>query len=137
MAHSLIDGARALGMQRIAVAAPYEGWLMDLLVKFLEEAGLQVLNSANLGHQANVLYPPSKAIDLAQRAWHPDADGLIMSCGNFRTLEAIDEIERRLGKPVITSVQASVWALLQTTGLAAARSGAGALLATAPDPSRT
>jgi maleate isomerase len=128
MAHSLIDGARALGMQRIAVAAPYEGWLMDLLVKFLEEAGLKVLNSANLGHQANVLYPPSKAIELAQRAWHPDADGLIMSCGNFRTLEAIDEIEKLLGKPVVTSIQASFWALFHETGTPLEQDGAGVLL---------
>ena len=128
MAHSLVDASRALGMKRVAVAAPYEAWLMDLLVEFLQQAGLEVLNAAGLGHQANVLYPPSKAVELARNAWHPDADGLVMSCGNFRTLESIDEIEALLGKPVVTSIQASYWALNAACGTVVNQSGAGALL---------
>lgn len=128
MAHSLVDASMALGMKRVAVAAPYEPWLMELLVSFLEEAGLQVLNAAGLGHQANVLYPPSKAVELARNAWHPDADGLIMSCGNFRTLEAIDEIESMLGKPVVTSIQASLWSLFGAAGTTLDQPAAGRLV---------
>jgi maleate isomerase len=128
MADSLVQASRHLGFKRIAVAAPYEPWLMERLVSFLEEAGFEVLRSAGLGHQANVLYEPGKALELARDAWHPDADGLVMSCGNFRTLEAIDDIERTLGRPIVTSVQASIWSLFQATGVQETRSDAGALL---------
>jgi maleate isomerase len=132
MAYALVAGAEALGMEKVAVAAPYEPWLMERLVTFLEGGGLTVLKSAGLGHQANILYEPSKAIELAQSAWHPEADGLIMSCGNFRTLEAIDDIESLIGRPVVTSVQASLWGLLRLTGDERAIEGAGRLLREVP-----
>lgn len=129
MAFALVEASRHLGLRRIAVAAPYEDWLMAKLVEFLEQAGFEVLRSAGLGHQANVLFEPAKAVELARTAWHPQADGLVMSCGNFRTLEAIDEIERELGGPVVTSVQASMWGMLHRGGLpAVAAVGAGTLL---------
>ncbi|HEX3428160.1 MAG TPA: hypothetical protein VHS36_05080 [Candidatus Limnocylindrales bacterium] len=128
MAGSLIAAARHLGFQAVAVAAPYEQWLMDRLVVFLEAGGLRVLKSEGLGHQANVLYEPEKALELAERAWDPAADGLIMSCGNFRTLEMIDTIETTIGRPVVTSVQASYWAMLQATNHLVETPGAGVLL---------
>jgi len=128
MAGSIVEAARHLGFQRISVAAPYEPWLMDRLVAFLEAAGFTVLSSEGLGHQANILYEPEKAIELAGRAWDPASDGLIMSCGNFRTLEMIDEIERRLGRPVVTSVQGALWGLLEVSGMQAPIAGAGVLL---------
>lgn len=128
MADALVQASRHLGFERIAVAAPYEPWLMDRLVAFLEAAGFTVLKAAGLGHQANVMYAPGKALELAKDAWHPDADGLVMSCGNFRTLESIDEIERTLGRPIVTSVQASIWGLFNLTGIDEPIAGAGALL---------
>lgn len=128
MAGSLVAAARHLGFEAVAVATPYEQWIMDRLVEFLEAGGLRVLKSEGLGHQANILYEPEKALELAERAWDPRADGLIMSCGNFRTLEMIDTIEERLGRPVVTSVQASYWAMLQATNLHVATPRAGVLL---------
>lgn len=134
MADTLVQAAHALGIERVAVGAPYEAWLMDLLVAYLEEGGLTVLRAAGLGHQANVLYEPSKAVELADAAWDPAADGLILSCGNFRTLESIDLIEARFQRPVITSVQAAMWGLLQATGTQRG-GGPGRLLGT-PAPSQ-
>ncbi len=129
MADSLVQAARELGMQRVAVAAPYEEWLMKLLAEYLSEAGFEVLRWRGLGHQANILYPPEKAIELAESAWDERADGLIMSCGNFRTLEVIDEIERRLDAPVVTSIQAAVWNLARAAGARATHPAAGRLMA--------
>ena len=128
MAGALVDAARALGMSRVAVAAPYEAWLLERLIAYLQEAGLTVTKSVGLGQQANVLHTPDMAIDLAQRAWTDDADGLILSCGNFRTLEVIDEIEARIGRPAITSNQAALWSLLDVTGWRGGIAGAGRLL---------
>jgi maleate isomerase len=128
MAGALLDGARALGMSRVIVAAPYEAWLLQKLVVYLQEAGLSVANSVGLGQQANILHAPEMAIELAQRAWTSDADGLILSCGNFRTLEVIGEIEERIGRPVLTSNQAALWSMLNVTGWRGNIAGAGRLL---------
>lgn len=128
MAGALVDAAYALGMSRVAVAAPYEAWLLEKLVIYLEEAGLVVTNSVGLGQQANVLHTPEMAIDLAQRAWTDDADGVILSCGNLRTLEVLGEIESRIGRPAISSNQAALWSLLNVTGWKGSVPDAGELL---------
>jgi maleate isomerase len=128
MAGALVEGARALGLQRIAVAAPYEQWLLDLLVAYLEGSGFTVLNARGLGLQANVPHAPEEALELAKSAWRPEADGLVISCGNFPTLEMLETIEECLGKPVVSSNQASLWNLLAVTGLPTVASGGGRLL---------
>lgn len=124
---AFLEAASALGLRRVAVAAPYEDWLMTRLGSYLEEAGLEVLRSKGLGHQANILYEPEKAIELATSAWTEEADGLILSCSNFRTLEAIPRIEAMLGKPVITSNTAALWSLLRLSGWSGSIEGAGML----------
>jgi len=128
MARAIVDAAQALGLQRIAVAAPYEQWLLDRLVEYLEASGFRVLNAHGLGQQANVAHTPDDALDLAENGWHPDADGLVISCGNFPTLEMLETIEGRFGKPVVTSNQASVWSLLSSVGLPTLIPGGGQLL---------
>ncbi len=128
MAGALVDAAKHLNLSRIAVGAPYEDWALQLLVRYLEQSGLKITNAVGLGEQANVEHTPDAAVELAMRVWSPNADGLILSCANFRTLEVIGEIERRLGKPVITSNQASLWSLLSQTNWQGSVPGAGTLL---------
>ena len=45
-----------------------------------------------------------------------DADGYFLSCTNTRMIEAIEDLERDLGKPVINSNQATIWACLKQIG---------------------
>jgi len=116
MAGALVDAAEALGLSRVAVAAPYEPWLLERLVVYLREAGLTVTNSVGLGQQANILHGPDMARDLARRAWTEDSDGVILSCGNLRTLEVLELTEADIGAPVVSSNQAALWRLLQAVG---------------------
>lgn len=111
MADSLVRAANHLDLQRLSLAAPYETWLLDLLANYLEEAGFEVIATSGLGEQANVKHGLTTTLDLARSAHDPKADGMIISCGNFRTLEVIDAIEEELGIPTITSIQAAVWAI--------------------------
>ena len=128
MAGALAAAARHLGMTRLAVAAPYEDWLLQRLVQYLEQSGFVVTAAVGLGQQANILHTPEMAVELARQAWSAPADGLILSCGNFRTLEVIPEIEEEFGKPVLTSNQAALWSLLAKTGWSGTVPGAGRLL---------
>jgi maleate isomerase len=128
VASALVEAAQHFGMSRVAVAAPYEPWLIDCLVSYLEDAGLKVLNAVGLGQQANVLHTPQMAVDLARRAWIPEADGLVLSCGNFRALESIPEIERMLGRPLIASNSAALWSALTAAGWRGSVPNAGVLL---------
>jgi maleate cis-trans isomerase len=46
-----------------------------------------------------------------------DADGYFLSCTNTRMIEAIDDLERDLDKPVVNSNQATLWACLKKLGV--------------------
>jgi maleate isomerase len=127
-AAALVEAARHLGLARVAVAAPYEDWLMAHLVRYLRDAGLTVVNAVGLGHAADILYPAEAALELALRAWSEPADGLVLSCGNFRSLEAVPEVEQRIGKPLLTSNTAALWSALSTAGWHGSVAGAGVLL---------
>ena len=43
----------------------------------------------------------------------PGADGIFISCGNLRTFEAIEPLEKEFGIPVVTSNQAGLWQALR------------------------
>jgi maleate cis-trans isomerase len=56
------------------------------------------------------------------------ADAYFLSCANIHTIDVIDELERDLGKPVVTSNQAALWCSLRAAGIQDDVSGLGALL---------
>jgi maleate cis-trans isomerase len=66
--------------------------------------------------------------DFAARACRPEADALLCSCTAWRSVEAAEEIERRTGKPVVTSNQASIWVTLGRLGHTEPIAGFGRLL---------
>ena len=70
----------------------------------------------------------ARAREFASRACRPEADALLCSCTAWRSLEAVAELERRIGKPVVTSNQASIWAAYRALGLAPKITGFGRLL---------
>jgi maleate isomerase len=73
------------------------------------------------------LLDPQSAYDLARRLDRPDADAVMLGCGNWNTFPVIERLERDLGKPVLTTNQVSLWHALKMLG-AAPVSGLGVLL---------
>jgi maleate isomerase len=45
------------------------------------------------------------------------SDGIFISCTNWRTLEIINTLEKDMKKPVISSVQATIWLALRRLSL--------------------
>jgi maleate cis-trans isomerase len=45
------------------------------------------------------------------------ADGYFLSCTNTRMIEAVEDLERDLEKPVVNSNQATIWACLKKMGI--------------------
>ena len=72
---------------------------------------------------------PSDAVEeLANSINSPDADALFLSCSDMATLGSIERLEQQLGKPVISSAQATFWAALRMAGIEDKIEGCGRLL---------
>jgi maleate isomerase len=102
----------ALGARRVVLITPYDQRTTDHEAEFLQEAGCQVLHAKGFaldGSDAYCATPPAFWRDRALEAARPDADVYFVSCANISVFGVIDELERKLDRPVVTSNQAVVW----------------------------
>jgi maleate isomerase len=133
---SVVEALRSFGAKRISVATPYPEWNNQKLRAYLAAQGFEVLNleaepvAAKAGNQGINDQDPSVIVEFASKACRPDADALLCSCTAWRSVEAAEEIERRTGKPVVTSNQSSIWMTLKKLGHTEPIAGFGRLLRT-------
>ncbi|MDR3536548.1 MAG: aspartate/glutamate racemase family protein [Acetobacteraceae bacterium] len=126
-----IQALAALGATRIVIAAPWSEPVNVLAAAFLEASGIQVLAHRALGHVRNLeigALPDQTAFDLGRTVDRPDAEAVMLACGNWRTLGAVDRLEAAIGKPVVTTNQVSLWAVLRLAGMNDTLPGWGRLL---------
>lgn len=120
-----------LHIKKVAVATPYISEVNEALRRFLEEAGISVSNIEGLGMEADQEVndlSPEIAYRLAKKVDVPEADAVFISCTSVRTIEIIEVLEKDLGKPVISSNQATIWAALRKAGIQDRIEGYGRLL---------
>lgn len=135
-AQSLVAALRALGVKKVAAATPYHDALNDHEIHFLADQGIETVAMRGLGIGANgpaeyrliARVPLDQVYAHARGAFHADADALLISCTDFATLPLIERLEREIGKPVVTSNQATFWAALRAAGVDDRIDGCGALL---------
>jgi arylmalonate decarboxylase len=133
MSQAVVDGLRACGAQRIAVATAYADDVNDRLKAFLVAQGFDVLALEGFGlfgfgepeskSEADIIALGAKVCAAA-----PAADGLLISCGGLRTLGVAKPLEERLRIPVVASTQAAFWAALRLIGDNGEVPGRGRLL---------
>lgn len=113
-AGALIEAIRELGAQRVAFTSPYVSQLADDAVDFIEQCGIEVVNQAGFDKQLSSLeqnaLTPQDAYRMGLAADHSRAELLVISCTDYRVLEAVPALEQALGKPVITSNSALMYA---------------------------
>jgi arylmalonate decarboxylase len=133
MSNGVIDGLKAVGAKRVAVATAYNDEVNGRLDAFLREHGLEPLVVTGLGIEAvsevdNVTQDDLLEFGARVHASVPEADSLLVSCGGFRTLELIAPLESRTGVPVVSSMPHGLWAGARLVGLSGAAPGYGRLL---------
>lgn len=111
---ALLDALAALGVRRLAVGTPYDEQVTSRLADFLRESGVDVVSVAYLGLRGDVdRVTPASLTCLTAAADDDGADAVFLSCTNLPTFDAIGELEHRLGKPVLSANQVTMWAALR------------------------
>ena len=139
---AVIEALKLLDIRKVAVATPYTDEINEREKKFIEAHGIRVTRIKGLGYYKPVksyplalkpvsgmgLLDPSVAYKLAQEVNSREAEGIFVSCTNFCTIEIIEALEKNLGKPVVTSNQASMAMALRVMGIKERVIGFGSLM---------
>jgi len=136
-AGALVDGLHALGARRVGIVAPYLRELTELVVAYIEDAGIEVADAIGLEVPDNRAVAALDPHDL-ERHWRRldlrGCDALVLSaCVQMRSLDVLEEVERRSGLPTLSAATATTWAILRALDLEPIAPGAGALLRAAPE----
>jgi maleate isomerase len=119
-----------LGARRIVLLTPYSEQVTDEEAEFLHMAGFEVLYARGFALNGSDEYCATPAQfwrDRAIEAARPEADAYFLSCANISAFPVIEEIEQKLGRPVVTSNQAVVWEALALLGATDRRNCPGRL----------
>jgi maleate cis-trans isomerase len=125
---------RALGVTRVAVAATYPDDVAELFASFLKSAGAEVVGVRDSGivTAAEVgTLDRGAVLALARAGDHPRAQAVLLPDTALHTAAHLGDLERELGKPVLTANQVTVWEGLRLLGESTVRPGLGALFAAA------
>ena len=130
---AVVEALRTLKIQRLAIATSYLADIDTRLTDVLEKSGFEVAAIRGMGLKKSIemgKVSPEKTYRLARDVVRlaPQADGILISCGNLRSFEAIEPLEIDTGLPVVTSNQAGLWQVLRMAGIKDPLSSLGRLL---------
>jgi maleate isomerase len=118
-AQAIREALTRLGIKKLVLISPYSKTTNEHEINYLAEAGFTVIHDLGLGLNSDgySAVTPDQWITIVEENTWADADGYLLSCTNTRTIEVIGILESQLGKPVITSNQATLWACLNKLGI--------------------
>lgn len=120
---------RHLGVKRLALGTPYPESISALGLRYWEAAGFEVVAHRRLPGVENIYEETEeRAARLAREVDVPAADGVLLSGTGLPTVGVLAALERDLSKPVVSSIQASLWRVLRLVGVREPVRGFGRLL---------
>src|SRR6516164_2390467 len=135
-AQAIGQAVKALGARRIALVSPYAPQVLERAKRYYEgKFGLDVV--ALEGFTATDSYMigklgPENARDAFARINRPEIEAFVVPGGNFPTMSSIAAWEQEFNKPVVTTNQASFWAMMRAFNTGDRLPTFGRLLAEVP-----
>jgi maleate isomerase len=119
---AVVAALRALEARSVVLIAPYPHDIMAFEVKFLQHYGFTVTawDTFNcLTSEANRALSSEQIAEkvLSHREAIAASDAVFVSCTNILVMDQIERLERELQRPVVTSNQATLWAVFNKMNL--------------------
>lgn len=120
-AGALINGLKALKAKKVALITPYMRPLTNMVVDYIQHQGFDVLDSIALEIPDNLevaAQNPKNLLEIYKRLDLTGVDVLVASaCVQMPSLEAIDELQQKVGIPVTSAAVCTTWEMLGKLGL--------------------
>jgi len=113
---------RRLKVRRLLLVTPYIAELNDRLQNTFQEAGLPVTGVVGMGLDDDLdigTVSPQEVcrfVVAATQSVDPAPECVFVSCTTFRAFEVVEDLERELGIPVVTSNRSAFQAILRHLG---------------------
>lgn len=131
-AGALLSAVEALGVKRVAVIAPYMRTLTATVVEYVEDAGVDVVDSLSLEVPDNLDVARLDPADLRTHWKRLDLTGaeaiVLSACVQMPSLPSIQAVEDASGLPVLSAATATTHRILTELGLPPTVPNAGRLL---------
>lgn len=120
-AQAILDALEALGVERVALLAPYPAAIVEAGIAYWRAAGLSIVQvmTVDIGSQdTRRIYGLRSADALAalDSGVSDEAGALLMSGTGMPTLAALAPAAARIGRPVLSSNYCLAWALRRALG---------------------
>ena len=131
-AGALVDGLKALGAKKVSLLAPYMKPLTRLVIDYIENEGIEVVDSISLEIPDNLevgRQDPLAPLAITRQLNIRGVDAVVASaCVQMPSLASIQPIEDRVGLPVVSSSVSTTYMMLKKLGLDTGVAGFGSLL---------
>lgn len=115
---AMIQAFKALGISSVTLASPYMPDVEARFIEFIQGSGVRVLNSLALNlEKDHAIVPPQRIRKLAESSNVRESDAVFVGCTGQKLAVHLEEMEAKLGKPVLTANQVTSWHALQLIGV--------------------
>lgn len=111
----------ALNVRHISVLTPYLAETSQPMTCYFSQHGLKIEKFRCLGLEDDremARVDPDTILRAALETDTANTQAFFLSCTGLQAVDVIQDLEQQTGKPVVTSNQASAWALMHHAGLA-------------------
>jgi maleate cis-trans isomerase len=125
------------GHKKVDVVTPYVQVTNERLKQFLKAHGIEVAKLGTfdmLDMFDHAKIQPEEIYRKVKEITTPEAEAVFVACTQLRALEVVDLLERDLGKPVYSAVQASAWQAFEAMGVDPKIDDCGSLLRRLSEP---
>ena len=131
-AGALVEGLKVIGAKKISLLAPYMKPLTQLVIDYIENEGIEVVDSFSLEIHDNLevgARDPRAPAELWRKLNLANVDAIVASaCVQMPSLASIPLIEAASGLPVVSSAVCTTYQMLARLGLKTIVPNAGSLL---------
>ena len=120
-----------MNVKKIAVFTPYPESVNKTIFEYLNKKSINIisLSTFNLDLDVDIArVDPQYLFETLTNLNINDAEALFVSCTALPALEIIEEIEKKINKPVFSSNQTLIWDTVRSVGYKSSIEGYGKLL---------
>ena len=128
---SAIKAFNEMNIKKIAVFTPYPESVNKTIFEYFTKNNIDILSftSLNLDLDSDIAkIDPKYLLETLIKLDTANADALFISCTALPVLKILDEVEKKINKPVLSSNQTLIWDTIRSIGYKSSVKGYGKLL---------